>query len=203
MPSVRQESQVEEKEREEKYTSQTNELFCEIGRFSVRFEHVCFALRQGITFLLHKGGLRNQQLAHIVLAELTAAPLKSILQAMIAEVADLDETDRLISNKIFIRVQNLIEKRNDVIHSTWFVGWASSEDSEFSQADGHKLSRGKAGAGVKGFKFTAQDFMALSEECTAVEKMVSRLWSLLMLSDRKISDNFVLHGGEVCLPPNV
>ena len=121
---------------------------------------------------------------------------------MVAEACNLDNPDRLIANKIFKRVGDLIETRNNVIHSTWFVGWAGAEDTDFSEVDGHKLSKSKDGASVKGFDYKASDFRRLSDECELVTKMVNRLWATVAFG-RKLSKNFVVgDDASVHLPAN-
>ncbi|WP_296951808.1 hypothetical protein [uncultured Massilia sp.] len=179
--------------------SQADRIFCEIGRFAVKFEHVVMSIGWGITFLLHSQGLKNQQLAHIILAELTAYPAKSILQAMIAEVAELDDQDRSITDKIFKRVQSLIETRNDLVHSVTMVG-ARGEDDPTFRADSHKLTRGRKGAGVKSSQNSVQTLKALSEECTAVDDLINRLWTTVA-SGEKVSSQFILNGDTVILYP--
>jgi len=68
-----------EKERSKKYKAQTDDLYRAIGKFTVKFEHVVFSLRQGIIFILSHNGLQNQQLSNILLSDLTAYPM-SLLQ---------------------------------------------------------------------------------------------------------------------------
>lgn len=160
-------------------------------------------MQLGIRFLLRRSGLNNEQLISIILADQTSYPIKSMLQAMVGEVCNLDESDRQIASKIFKRVGELIEKRNDVIHSTWFVGWASTEATDFGEIDGHKLSKGKDGASIKGFKYTKSNFELLANECELVAKLVHRLCGLLATGNYKLSNNFVLdNDGSINLPPN-
>lgn len=184
---------------DEEASRQADSIFCEIGRFAVKFEHVVMSIGFGITFLLQSQGLRNQQLAHIILAELTAYPAKSILQAMVAEVAKLDDQDRAITDKIFKRVQGLIELRNDLVHSVTMVGTIDS-DSVAYRADSHKLTRGRKGAGVKSTQNSLETLKALSEECTAVDDLINRLWTTVV-SNGKVSSQFLVNGDSVDLRP--
>lgn len=90
-------------------TNGADEVFCEFGRFVVLFERVVQSMGFSISFILSSEGLRNQQLGHIVLADQTAASIKSILQAMVGETAKPDQTETTIISKIFKRIQELIE----------------------------------------------------------------------------------------------
>jgi len=181
-------------------------VFCEIGRFSVKFEHVCFALRRGISLLLTMNGLENQQLAHIITADQTAHPLKTILQAMIHEITKPEKKEALIIDAVFKRLQGLIETRNNVIHSFWAIGNIGNEKEYIPQAAGHKLTRKKIGARVKDLKYTAEDFTKLCDECTTVETMIDRLFICAiskhkLISNQVLSDNFKIKGHQVELEP--
>src|SRR5687767_164011 len=109
---------MDEKERQEKYKAQTEELYAAIWRFAVKFEHVCHAMSNTILWALQSDGLRTQRLADAVLAGLTADPLRKIFGAVLAEVRADDEQDKKIIANVLKRVQKLTERRNDVIHRT-------------------------------------------------------------------------------------
>jgi hypothetical protein len=192
---------MDSNERKQKYEAHVGEIYRAIGRYCVSFEHLSHTMQTGIILLFQKGGLNNQKLVHIVLAELTSYPLKSILQAMIGELADLSIEEKRICDKIFSKTGKLIEQRNDIIHSTWFVGWANEQDTDFSDAGGYKLSRGKSGAGIKSFEYTAQDFDRFASECEAVAELIGRLWNCV-LGDFQVVANFVIgEDGSVSVPP--
>lgn len=158
-----------------KFEVQTAQLYEVIGKCAVKFELISFYLRQGITILLGEHGLKNQRLSQVLLADLTAYPLKSILQSLITEIATLPPRDKTICDKIFAKVQNLIEQRNAIVHGTWFVGWASTEDTDFSIASGHKWSRGKRGANLRQAQYECSDLNAFANECDIAAKLVNRL----------------------------
>lgn len=192
---------MNETSRQKKLIQQSDDLYREIGRFVVQFEHMCFELRAGITFTLQKFGLKNQQLAHILTSELTAEPLRTLLQSLLSEIEEFDDSDRKIFKAIFKKAQDLIKSRNDIIHGTWFIGWASEDQTDFRIANGHKLQRKASGLAVKELNYSPKDFMALSEECAETEKLVSRLW-VSIINDLKISKNFEIIDGTVRIPFN-
>jgi hypothetical protein len=154
----------------------------------------------GIIMILSSNGLKNQLLANIMMSDLTAYPVKSIFGSMIAETTDLSSAEQKIVNMILKRVQALINKRNEIVHSTWFVGWAHPDAVTFDEAHGHKLARLKSGAGLKGFNFKSEDFDKISAECDLVNALVLRLWMAVIGGD-SIAENFVvLESGEVAIP---
>ena len=107
---------MNEEEREEKYKTQTEELYAAIGRFVVKFEHVCQAMYGAILWALQSNGLRTQRLADTILAGHTAEPLLKIFGSLLVEIRNDDEQDRKIVRNFLKRVQELIEKRNNIIH---------------------------------------------------------------------------------------
>jgi hypothetical protein len=184
---------------QKKFETQTNEIYQEIGRFAVQFEMFSHGLQTGIQNVLHKAGLANHNLTNIILADQTARPLKMMLQAMLAEIGNYDDTDRSIVNIIFAEVDSIIEKRNEIIHSTWFIGWAAEGQTDFGSTESLKYTKGKLGVGIKSFTYTASAFTELIEECELITKKVNRLWSVVW-SGRKVSNNFIVKSKVVTLP---
>lgn len=67
---------------------------------------------------------------------------------MVAEVTQPDDLERSILDRIFLRVQDLIDHRNQLLHSFNVVG-ATDGDQEFV-ADGYKLSETVASMEFRG-----------------------------------------------------
>src|SRR5713226_4932168 len=130
---------MEDQDRKIKYEQQTTALYGAIGRFVVEFEQMCFAMSHAILFALHHGGLRDQQLGHAVLAGLTAGPLREMALSVFAYFYRDDESSVAIVRQLAARTQDVITTRNDIVHRTWFVGWASETDTDFSRADSMKV----------------------------------------------------------------
>lgn len=166
---------MDKKISDELYKNQTNELHASIGKFLVNFELVCFNMRTAIISILYDSGLKNQQLANIMLARHTAEPLRSILRSLIGETVQLNENEKEIIKNIFARIQKLIESRNNIVHSTWFIGWSNKTMIDFSEASGFKLHRNKDGEDTKTFKYKKEDFKKLSKEAEILYKLVLRL----------------------------
>lgn len=183
---------MDEAQRLKKHKEQTDDIYRSIGQFCVRFELFIHQVGVGIQMILsQKGGLSNQQLSQIIIAEQTAQPLISILQSMVATVCNLSSDEEKICKALFKRMKILIENRNIIVHSTWFVGWASSEDTDFSKVSGTKAARTATGIQHKAQKFTAEDFDKLGLECLEMNKLVTRLWACV-IGDHSIANNFVL-----------
>lgn len=179
-------------------TNGADEVFCEFGWFVVLFERVVQSMGFSISFILSSEGLRNQQLGHIVLADQTAAPIKSILQAQIGEVAKPDQDEATIISKIFKRIQELIEQRNLLVHGFSAIGQRGGEAAFTS--NGYKLKRKASGVCIQQFRLTVGDFRNLCLECNEVEALVDRV-TVTILQKKKFTATFTLAGGVVALAP--
>ena len=173
-----------------KFEEQTEDLYAALGRFAVEFEHVCNYLRVIIMTILNKEGLNNEKVMQILLSDQTAEPLRALVGSLIPETQKLTGMDKKIVSKILNRVQKLTKTRNDVLHGTWFIGWASVGDDEFTGAPGVKFKKDKKGAATKNFNWKVNDFDLLASE--AVE-----LWNLLARLNGCISGNFKIENNFI------
>jgi len=172
-----------DEETKHKIDEQTEDLYAAIGHFAVEFEHVCNYLRIIIMTILSKEGLGNEKVMQILLSDLTAEPLRSLVSSLISETQQLSEADRKIVSKILTSVQDLTKNRNDVLHGTWFIGWGFSSDTECKTAPGIKFKKDKGGVATKTFNWTVEEFNALTGNA-------STLWGLLAILNGCIAGNF-------------
>jgi hypothetical protein len=107
----------------------------------VKFEHACHAIQFGIIGLLACAGLQNQGVAQIIVAGLTAEPLRKLFQSLVAQSQILNDNEKKILNIMLKRFQELTNERNDIIHSMWFVGWGDENTTDFSQVKGMKYHK--------------------------------------------------------------
>ena len=164
-----------DEETQHKFDEQTEDLYAALGRFAVEFEHVCNYLRVIIMTILNKEGLKNEQVMQILLADLTAEPLRSLVVSLIPQTHKLSQTDKKIVSRILKNVQDLTKNRNDVLHGTWFIGWASVGETEFKNAPGLKFKKDKSGAATKSFNWTVGEFVELTEKATQLWGLLERL----------------------------
>ena len=102
---------MDEQERQVRLKSETDNLYRAVGRFVVKFEHLCHAMSWAVLFAFEVDGLRTQKLGQAAIADLTADPLRSIFMAVYAQLVDGKEERRILKalNK---RIQDLIKQRN-------------------------------------------------------------------------------------------
>lgn len=145
-------------DRKAKLTEQSFALHAAIGRFVVEFEQMCFAMSTAVLFALHNAGLRDQQLGNAMLAGLTASPLREMTLSVFAHLYRDDAASLTIVRELAARTQTLTNTRNEIIHSTWFIGWASPEDTDFSRASGMKHKNTKAGPVASSLSHSVTEF---------------------------------------------
>ena len=148
------------------FKEQTTALYAAVGRFAVEFEHVCFTMRCIVMDMLDKSGLRDQRVMNILLAEHTAEPLRSLMAALIAETSQLSKQDRRIVSYVLSGVQELTKDRNDVLHSTWFIGWYTTDSGDFGDAPGVKPKRSGRGDVSLDKTWRIDQFNALIDKAT-------------------------------------
>jgi len=175
-------------EQRSQYDKETGEIYQAIGRFTVKFEHVVQAMKQGIVFILELQGLRNQQLSTILLSDHTAEPIRSIYNAIVSEVRVFTKDERLILNSILEEIKVLTVERNDIIHGTWFVGRSNADsNSNFSDLPAHNYK--KQNSKIKQFRNQSCDFDHLSIRCDDVVTLVNRFTGCIM-DNLSIVNNF-------------
>jgi hypothetical protein len=169
---------MNQSEREAKRREQLEAMYAAIGRFVVKFEWVCEQMTGCIIFSLHSDGLRTQNLAWALLAELNANALLQSFRAVVAELRKDHAEDMLILDNVSNRVGKLIGERNDVIHRTWFIGWGSGWE-----VDSWKFKKTKAGAKYKPRKGSVDEFNTLSNEADELASIISLISAYLMLNE--------------------
>lgn len=171
---------MEDDERRTKRSEQSFALHAAIGRFVVEFEQMCFAMSNAILFALHNAGLRDQQLGNAMLAGLTASPLREMALSVFAHVYRDDDASAKIVRELAARTQMLTNTRNEIIHSTWFIGWASSEDTDFSRASGMKRKNTKAGPVASSLSHSVTEFDRETENAKELAVLYNQLLGCLL-----------------------
>lgn len=159
----------------EKFDSQTNELYRSYGRFAVEFEQMCRSLKSCIIFAFQIKGLSEQEFIRVLLADQTAAPLITKLRAIISifyrdKPSEITHTDPLFKFCFLIN-----EQRNEIIHGTWYIGWASVGQTEFDIASGMKDKVTKKGVEMNSYSYTPAKFDELTEKMKMTSVLLNRL----------------------------
>ena len=87
------------------------------------------------------------------------------------------------------RIQNLTEKRNDILHRMWFIGWGASKEGDCSDASSMKFDRNKSGQNIKVCKFSEAEFDLAIKEAEELTRLTTRL-GVCLAEGWKIKKNF-------------
>ena len=193
---------IDDKEKQQQREASTSKQYAAIGEFAVKFEQICFALHTTILFILHGEGLRNQQVGRAVLAGLTAEPLASTFAASVVEAKELDDDDKKVIKIALKRFKSLTERRNEIIHGSWFIGWASKGQTDFSEMRGLKQGRSQKGVTAKSLETTVEEFQEHIKESEDLAKIIWRLHGCFV-GGFKVSDNFRWTPDNVLITPDM
>lgn len=174
------------------------EIYEHVGRFCVDFEQFCRAMEVCIRNILNTQGLTNESIQTILMAGSTASPLRTLLQNLTGEVLGTNENKALLS-KAFSKLQTLIEERNDLIHSKWFVyGRKTEEDIAKFLAYGEKLHANKDGEAIKNFNLEKEKVETLIKKCREASIIISLL-TRCVIGLRKIEDCFSIDNKKLVI----
>ena len=162
--------------------AQADAQYRALGRFVAKFEQLMLGLRRGITILLQRGGLRDEQRAYILLADVMAEDLRQIFFSLLAHDAGREGIHADLFDHIRGRIERLTNTRNLLLHNPLFIGWASTEQTELGPARGFRLRRPKEGHRVKPLEYSSDALIALGDEADALANLVGHLSAAMVLS---------------------
>lgn len=168
---------MDEETRRQKWKNETDEIYRAIGEFVVKFEHVCLGMNVAIAAMLERAGLRDQRIGSVLIANLTADPLRVLFESLVAQTGWLKGKQHEELRQLLIRVQKLTAERNDIVHGAWLIDWYnySSLQNDFSSASGFKLHKNKKGVATKSFEKTVSDFRKLTAEAESLRDALHKI----------------------------
>lgn len=161
-----------------KIKAQIEGQYAALGKFIQEFGQICNGLRMSFNFLLQFQGLKDQNIAQIIIHNkaITAAPLLEIMAALAGRLIGEDAIGMEILKQIKKRFLDLIEIRNEFAHGDWYIGWGNAEKSDYSEMDAHILKTSKKGIKVKTLPKSEQELLTLVEECKQVNTLCMRFF---------------------------
>jgi hypothetical protein len=98
------------------------------------------------------------------------------------------------------RFSQEIRTRNTYLHGTWFIGWASESQQDFSDIAGFKLGPSpKIGSGTKDLTKSVQELQARVDELEEIEDGFKRIMGCLLLKG-DVKNNFITVDGRYMSP---
>lgn len=180
-----------EEERRAIHKEHTDDIYRSIGKFMVQFEQIVFRMGLTVKLILSKNGLTNPQIGNIITADMTARPMMDMYKSMLLEQLHPIENDEKIIKAILKNITSIIEERNNIIHSTWFVGYGEIDATDFSVAIGQKTAKSSQVIKTKEFRYKSAEFDALSSKCEAILNLINQLMPVVIMG-ADISKNFAI-----------
>ncbi|WP_348811318.1 hypothetical protein [Flavobacterium maritimum] len=122
-------------------TETSKSIYHDYGKFAIEFEQLTLSIKICIFSLLKLQGLEDFKYLRILLHDQTASPLHQKLRSLLALHYEENPKRLKAVEKLFTHSKKIIEKRNDIIHGSFFV---SSEEEE-----GNLFKDKAANTGVK------------------------------------------------------
>ncbi len=160
-----------------------NEIYENLGRFLVQFEELNSYIVAGIRTILWCQGLKNDEVQEIILAKLTADPLREIYQSLCGETLQLVDADRRVLKYLFSEAQLLGKQRNDIVHSSWAVALLAQGEDKIPVGIKEKLHRNKEGVATKRDILKSEEITSLVERTKECSDLFSQLLSCVSFGD--------------------
>lgn len=182
--------------------------YAAIGRFIVEFEQLIDAIRTHIYFTLMTNGLQDFKLANNVVHSkaLTAFPLIDMMSSMLSDqghlVDEADETKGQVWHYIIKQSSVAAERRNQIAHGTWFIGWGNKQTESWSKLEGYKIVPSKkAGASIKDLGVEPEEIYKECDEIATLTKLLRKATTILTLPPasgmpRDYKEHFTLEDGR-------
>lgn len=154
---------------------EAEKIYIFLGRFAVEFEDICHTMESGVRCILAGEGLGNEKIQEVLLAGLTAEPLRSLFHSLCYEHLKPNEEETSIIDTVFKKFQELIGLRNDLLHTAWALVFDISEDEPKPIGIGVKLHKKKTGSATKQFKHGIEYFEGLNKIARLTSNYVSKL----------------------------
>lgn len=159
-----------------KTNSASKNLNGAVGSFVIDFERLCRDLRSGVRSVLEANGLKKAwEITDILVGDLTAFPLQSILRALIAETCQLDEGEKKILNVLFGRISRLGEERNAIIHSAWYIDYKNPSDILHNSYLRYRTGYSKRGSKPAPTTHNITEIQNMDKECIVLLHLMDDL----------------------------
>jgi len=136
-----------------------------------------------------------------------------IMRTLIAEIVHDEQTRKKneiteVDRDVFMGVlrtitteyNDLCDKRNDLLHGTWFVGYTDSSNPDASEFIIHRFTSTKTGLAHLELEKNAAELLALVRRCERTRDWISLVHGCLAFSGvgLKISETFAVTGRQWC-----
>ena len=135
---------MDEGKRQATYRAQTAESYRLLGEFVAEFELLIFTMRSMLEREIG-AGIGGQSGIQALTAELTAWPLGRAFNSYAISRTNGNAIAQNAISTFKNDFEKLTKTRNDLVHGTHFIGWASQEQVDFSKPEMLRLKNTKGG----------------------------------------------------------
>lgn len=162
---------MDAEERRERFLAETRESYALLGEFVVKFEHLMTEIRQTLAMRIGHGA-RGQNQIQSLTAELGAAQLLNAYRSFIHALDGLHDFAAPAAAELRRRGIRLVETRNDLIHGTHYVGWASEDEDDFTAPAAFKLKQTSEGARNREIDISHEALRRALAECADLQRFL-------------------------------
>lgn len=172
---------------EERRERKNNEKFQALGKFVQAFELMVAEVRDTCRDLV-SDDQANRKLLDTILHHrvLTAQPLFEVMRALYAERllgadSDVVEAEREAISSVLTQLateyQDLVKRRNSVVHGTWLIGWVNmTAESVVRELFVQKKKVTGKGLADEDLPKDVKDLQDLTKQCNDVKLLIAALY---------------------------
>jgi hypothetical protein len=156
------------------------EIYSLLGEFFVEFQFLCFSIRSGISMIVDVEGQTHSGIASLLTTGMTASPLLSAFRSIAQEMHSLNDFESLVLSKTYKRANQLIERRNELMHATWLTIKRDGVDIFGPTIRASYSKHTKSGVTFSSIISEPDEFRILIKECIEVQGLVFQIATSLM-----------------------
>lgn len=172
----------------------SKEQFAALGRFVQSFEQMVEAVRFGCHTMHMRPGPQTDMLRVVWHHRaMTAAPLFDIYRAMLAIFVSSENSVLTAEEQKFVidvmkeeasEYSDLTKIRNELVHGTWFIGYGSADQEDYSEFLVTKTKVGASGTTQSEMPKTVGELSAFEKRCERLDRVLRWLPMFTLLTGR-------------------
>ncbi|MDP3446583.1 MAG: hypothetical protein Q8S22_00795 [Eubacteriales bacterium] len=116
-----------------------------VGEYTVNFQKIVFQLQNLIRWTFRFLGLEQPQIINIFFADRSANDILVLARGVFNQVYTLSESEKKITEKLFKRISDVIEQRNDLLHGQMFIGVQTNDEGTSFYMHKERIKKTKEG----------------------------------------------------------
>jgi len=166
-------------------------LYAKLGRIAVLSEHLNHAMHTGCLQILLLHGL-DYRFASIVLVGQNLENMRRTWESLMKAHYEGNTFALDAINNLSQRLEKVIKRRNDTIHTRWMIGWGNEQSESYAAAESMKEKRdiGRRGTGFTKLAFgSTEDFDETISQLEVLASLVGRLMGCA-IGNNSVQNNF-------------